>query len=513
MKHSVWRRVSISTALACSMLGSVAAAQRPAPTQVPGLGALIFPVTTSSAAARSAFLRGTMLLHLFHYDEAVAAFRSAQRLDPGMTMAWWGEAMASNYGVWDEQYPDSARAALKRLGPTPAARAVKARSPRERDYLATVEVLYGPGSKPHRDTLYAAAMAKLSQQYPADDEAKLFHALALLSLNQGVRDTVTYRRAFVIANEVLLRQPEHSGAAHYVIHATDDPEHAGAGLPAARQLARSAPAADHAQHMTSHIFMARGMWDDLVAANQRATHTGPDGHAMPGMRGNGCGHYDSWLHYGYLAQGRVPLATALLERCQAWAARDTSHSPGGAISMWARQLLDTENWSGTLARWRPAPLGDHYDRETWYFIHGFAAARRNDTTMARSDLLAMRQAARDIAADMAREQDDSPDAQSYRRRSRVLDLELQAVIASARADRENAVGLLRRAAVIADSIPYAFGPPFIEKPVHELLGEELLRVNRRSDAAVAFARALAETPNRPLTLRGAALATAGAKRP
>lgn len=489
-------------------------AQRPTPVRVAGLGALTFPVTTASPAARTAFLRGTMLLHLFHYEEAVTAYRSAQRLDPEMTMAWWGEAMAFNYGVWDEQYPDSARAALARLAPTAAMRAAKARSRRERDYLAAVEVLFGAGSKPRRDTLYAAEMARLSQHYPDDDEARLFHALALLALNQGVRDTASYRRAYLLANDVLVRHPEHSGAAHYVIHATDDPDHADAGLPAARLLARSAPAADHAQHMTSHIFMARGMWDALVAANQRASHTDANGRPMAGMPdGADCGHYTSWLHYGYLAQGRIPLATLLLEGCQALSSKDTTRSPGGAISMWVRQLLDTEEWSGAQSEWRPAARGDGYDRETWHFGHGFAAARRGDLVAAATDLLAMRQATREVAAQRTRAKDNSPEAQSYRQRARVLDLELQAVIASARKERDAALRLLRSAALISDAIPYAFGPPFIDKPVHELLGEELLTAGQQVEARAEFVRALRETPNRPLAVRGAARAAQPSRPP
>ena len=280
------------SALLLILLASPLAGQATAPTTIPGLGALTFPVTTGSQPAREDFLRGTLLLHLFHYPEAATAFRAAEQLDPGFTMAYWGEAMAFNWGVWNEQYPDSATA-LARLGPTPAGRAAKARTPRERGYLEAVELLYGPGTKPHRDTLYAAAMDRLSREYPQDDEAKLFDALALLGLNQGVRDVPTYVRAYTLANEVFRRHPDHPGASHYVIHSTDDPAHATMGLDAARALAKSSPAAEHAQHMTSHIFMALGMWDDLVIANERATHADPSGGDMAGMHARFCGHGNS----------------------------------------------------------------------------------------------------------------------------------------------------------------------------------------------------------------------------
>ena len=61
--------------------------------------------------------------------------------------------------------------------------------------------------------------------------------------------------------------PKHPGAAHFIIHAFDDPDHAPLGLPAARAYAKIAPSAAHALHMPSHIFVQLGMWDDVVASN------------------------------------------------------------------------------------------------------------------------------------------------------------------------------------------------------------------------------------------------------
>lgn len=492
----------------CVALAAPLLCQQAAPVTVPGLGTLTFPVTTTSNAARQDFLRATLLLHVFHYEQARAAFRQAQQLDPGFTMAWWGEAMAWNYGVWNEQFPDSARAALAKLAPTAAARAAMARTPREREYLGTVEALYGAGSKPHRDTVYAAAVARLSADYPHDDEAKLFHALALLGLNQGVRDVPTYQRALAIAMDVFRRHPDHPGASHYVIHASDDPAHAAIGLDAARALAKSSPAAEHAQHMTSHIFMALGMWDDLVTANERATHVIPvPGGApmkMPGMNSSGCGHYNSWLDYGYLAQGRLALATALLKRCEA----DPAHV-AGAVYMWSRYLLDTEAWAGDQAAWNPA-LGDDPDaRLTWHFVRGFAATRRGAPGVAERELAALHQARNDAVAGAAKSRNTSPETVEDLKRDGILDLELQAAIQSARGKHDEAVVLLRQATGTEDAMAYAFGPPEIDKPSHELLGEEFLLVKRDADARVEFLKALRTTPRRPMALRGLARADEG----
>jgi tetratricopeptide (TPR) repeat protein len=339
----------------------------------------------------------------------------------------------------------------------------------------------------------------------------------LLGLNQGVRDVPTYLRAYAIANEVFRRHPDHPGASHYVIHSTDDPAHATMGLDAARALAQSSPAAEHAQHMTSHIFMALGMWDDLVIANERATHADPSGGDMPGMNARFCGHGNSWLDYGYVAQGRIVLATRLLGRCQAQATaagdrtrpEDTDPDASrlfSAVSIWSHWLIDTEQWADIQARWQPAIGTAPGPRITWHFAHGFAAARREDMETARADLAALQVARSDAIARAEKAHDTSPETLLDQHRAQVLDLELQGLTALHDGKQDAAIELLRQATAIEDSMPYAFGPPYVDKPSHELLGEALLQLGRGRDAIAEFRRSLKDTPLRPIALRGLARA-------
>ena len=192
------------------VLATLSVAAQSAPPK-PRLGTIVFP-TSASPGAQEAFLEGVLYLHSFEYESAERAFRRAQQLEPGFVMAHWGEAMTYTHPVWNEQDVGSARSALERLGPTAEARRAKAATPREQGYLDAVEALYGPGSKPRRDTLYALAMERLVRAQPADLEAKAFYALALLGLNQGVRDTVTYLRAASWADTVFRANALHPGA-------------------------------------------------------------------------------------------------------------------------------------------------------------------------------------------------------------------------------------------------------------------------------------------------------------
>src|SRR5205085_8346671 len=86
------------------------AAEPPAPV----LGRVSFP-TSGAAAAQPAFVRGVLYLHSFEYDDAIASFREAQTIDPGFAMAYWGEALAYNQPLWQNENVPKARAALAAL--------------------------------------------------------------------------------------------------------------------------------------------------------------------------------------------------------------------------------------------------------------------------------------------------------------------------------------------------------------------------------------------------------------
>lgn len=451
------------------------------------VGTVHFPVT-GSAEAREVFTRGVALLHSFEYDRAAATFREARALDSSLVMAVWGEAMTHTHPVWNEQDLAAARGVLQHLGATREDRLDRAPTPRERAWLAAVETLYGDGSKPLRDTLYARAMEQVVADFPDDDEAHAFHALALLGLSQGVRDVATYMRAGAIANEVFRRNQDHPGAAHYVIHAFDDPVHAPLGLHAANRYIEIAPAAPHAQHMTTHIFLALGMWDRVVSQNEVAA--GPD---REGWR---AGHYTSWLGYGLLQQGRFDEARALLVRVRENARAPWRRGEAPSLqSMRAHHLLTTERWDDPAIGWTldvtaTGPVARAMDR----FALGYAALQRGDVSAARTRLT-------ELAALIGEEPAD--DFYSANRIiPAILTLQLRAALERAGGQWEAALVLLREAAAMEEAMPAEFGPPDVAKPSFELLGEWLLADGKAAEARRAFERALALAPGRSSALRG-----------
>jgi tetratricopeptide (TPR) repeat protein len=483
----------------------------PRPITISGLGTVTFPVSTRSAAAESAFVKGVLLLHLFEYEEAEAQFRAARALDSGMALAYWGEAMTHDHPVWDEEDPAAARAALARYAPTAAQREARAPTPRERGFLHAMDVLFEDGPKARRDTLYSDAMDSLLVRYPGDDEVRTFYALSLLGLSQGVRNVPTYLHAAAIAESVFARNPDHPGAAHLWIHALDDPDHAAQALPAARALATISPDAGHAQHMTSHIFMALGMWDDVVRANVNAQRVVNRELAARGAGPLRCGHSSLWLEYGYLELGRTDSARTVMmgcrERAQASSAnpRDPDDSDlGSAVEMWSRYVIDTRSWSGAEVQWTPDFGASRWARATWEFTRGLAAAERGDSSGLRRVLGDFGAARTALLTEMASQPSD-PENIEARKRLDVLELELEGE-GRLMASLDSGVAILRRATQIEDSMAFAFGPPDVEKPSHELLGDVFLGLARYREAAAEYQAALRKAPGRTTSMEGLARA-------
>jgi tetratricopeptide (TPR) repeat protein len=495
----------MSARVCAGVICLVIATARPGISQPSAVGSVAFE-NSGARSAQQAFLTGLAQLHNFEYDDAAEWFQRAERADPGFALAYWGEAMTFNHAVWIEQDLGSARRALLRLGPTREARIAKAMSEREKAYMRAVEVLYGVGDKDTRDDAYAAAMAEIHERYPDDVEATALYALALLGTAHEGRNVATYMRAAALLEAVFPTHPSHPGIAHYLIHAYDDPTHAPLGMRAARAYAKIAPAAGHAQHMCSHIFLAMGMWDDLVVANETAIRVVDQQHASRQRPPLACGHYPSWLEYGYLQQGRLTAAKRLVAAC-----RDLPR-PGGTpadpekltidsfVTMRARYVLDTEEFAGDVAGWSIS-LDSRHDADVLNaFVDGYAAFKANRD--AAPALTRLRDARAALDAQLKADPPADGSAKSTRAWANVLEMELSALVGAGAGDRDGAIARLREAAAIEDSVPYEFGPPYVDKPTYELLGELLLAFGKPREACLAFEQALTRTPERTAALSG-----------
>lgn len=473
---------------------------------------------SGAPAAQADFLAGLALLHDFEYGSAATAFRRAESTDPDFAMAYWGEAMTFNHPVWMQQDLKSARAALIRLAPSPELRRSKAKTDREKAYLDAIEILYGDGTKEDRDIRYEDAMATLHARYPDDVDATAFYALSILGSAHAGRDVATYMRAAAVLEEAWITHREHPGLVHYLIHSYDDPVHAPLGLRAARLYAKIAPDAGHAQHMTSHIFLALGMWTETIDANVAAIAAVNRARAAVGKKPVGCGHYASWLEYAYLQLGNVESAKNTLLACRATMQAalpldHTAHSMdpddsviGSFANMRLRYLLETADWSGEVAAWSVPPNAGPGARLDFAFARALAEIAQGHIPVARNAMAELETVSHSVVAWETKQND--PDPTDRVRPVIILD-EAQALMAEQEHHPANAEKLLRQAVALETALPTAFGPPTIDLPTHQLLGEFLLRHGQRTEARTEFAKALAAAPKRRLAEKGLQTASAG----
>ncbi len=487
-------------------------------------GSITFP-TSCTEPAHTRFLRGVAALHSFWYPVALEEFREATRFDPDCAMGYWGEAMAHNHPIWgDPQDTQAGRAVLAELariaGPSSA-------TERERRWIEAVRLLYGDEDKAHRDRAYAAAMERIHRDYPADEEAALFYALALLGTARTDQDAGERIRmkAGAIASEVYRHHPNHPGAAHYVIHAYDDPEHAHKALDAARRYAGLAPDAPHALHMPSHIFLQLGMWDDAAASNEEAWAAS---RKWVRRRNLPTGRLDfhslHWLTYVYLQQGRYEEAEARLSTMRrALAGMDARNDDprslvfasltyGQAVAAF---LAETKRWAeaDSLLSSRRGPAAETESSDPPERFRPYAALARIPATFARGMAAAATGSdkAQPAVSSLRRFRDryqTSPEP-SVARAAAVAGIQasmIEGVTHAAAGRLEKAIHLLRGAAEAETRMPPPSGPPAVIKPSHELLGEALLRADRPGEASAAFAVSLDRHPNRAASLLGAARA-------
>ncbi len=457
------------------------------------IGFLEFP-TEASGQAQEHFLRGVGFLHSFGYKQARLEFQAAQELEPDFAMAYWGEAFCYNHPLLPERDLDSPREVLARLGATPEERAAKAPSQREKDFLGAAETLFGEGPAAERRIAYMEAMQAMHETYPDDDEVASFYALSLLAAVGPMKDD-TFRLAMeagALALGVFERNPDHPGAAHYIIHAFDDPVHAPLALPAAERFDEIAAAVSHARHMPTHIFIQRGMWDRVSLSNDSAYQAAVDLWEK-GDRVADMVHAVDWGHYGDLQWG--DRAKALERREILDGIIEMSDGAARAVSteglMWARQVVETEEWdTREITDETGAPIA---------LATGISAVKTGDLALAKRAAARLKELGDKKVSDRSTFQRGTGPA-------KVSHHEVMALIALAEGRQEKAIEHLGKGVGVAKSMGPPRGSASPVKPVYELYGEALLEMGRAQDAVEQFEASLLYTPNRPLSLLGLARA-------
>jgi tetratricopeptide (TPR) repeat protein len=479
-------RATLAVALTC-LVAAAALAQQPAGQEK--LGQVHF-TNTCSAAVQGDLNRAVALLHSFWWGATIKAFNEVARQDPSCGIAHWGVAMAilSNPFTW----PPSPKALADGSAAVGRARAAGAKSPRELDYIAAIEVLYKDHDKVEHRTravAYEKAMEQLSARYPDDREAAIFYALALNATALATDKAYAQQlKAASLLEAAFREQPDHPGVAHYLIHSYDYPAIAEKGLGAARRYATIAPAAPHAQHMPSHIFTRRGYWQDSIQSNL----------ASAAASDNDFDRFHAWdyLAYGYLQLGQDRAARGVLDQILSVEKPDVlNFAVAFALAaIPSRYALERRQWAeATALALRPGdfPWARFPQAEAiLVFTRGVGAARSGNLAQARDDQARLAALRDGLLAAKIGYWADQVDIQ------RLL---VAGWLGWAQGRTDDALQLLRAAADREDATEKHPVTPGAIVPARELLGELLLELGRPGEALREFEASQQREPNR---LRG-----------
>ena len=458
------------------------------------LGKVTFP-TSCDPKVQAQFERGVAMLHSYWFIQARKTFEAVLQQDAQCAMAYWGIAVDLLGNTLVGPPPaKSAQAAWEALD---KARAIGAKTARERDWIDALRAYYRDHDKVPIDARLAAynkAMEQLTERYPNDFEAWVFYALTLQA--SAPKDDKTYAnqlKSAVILEKLLKQDPQHPGVAHFLIHAYDYPPLAEKGLQAARRYAGIAPAASHARHMPSHIYSMVGLWEESIAANQFALEIQPDYY-----------HASDFMTYAHLQLAQDAKAKAVLEKAAKTADTGTRVVTivnfTALAAMPARYALERADWKSAAAlpiTSTEFPAADSLTR----FARGLGMVRGGEVVGAKHEVDAIHELRRAL----------QKSNQSYwADRSQDQILALSGWIAYREGAPDEGLKLMREAADREDASVKHVAMENRLYPLRELLGELLLEAGQPAAALREYEATFKENPNRYRGLYGAARAAEAA---
>jgi tetratricopeptide (TPR) repeat protein len=454
------------------------------------LGKLSFP-TSCDPKVQAEFERGVAMLHSYWFNYARKTFGGVLEKDPKCAMAYWG--IAADLLGNTLSAPPSRAAAQTAWEALEKARVIGAQTQRERDWIEALSAYYRDHDKVPvnaRLAAYNAAMEQMTQRYPDDYEARVFHALTLqASASQADLTYAQQLKSAAILQRLYEQNPQHPGVSHFLIHAYDYPPLADKGIAAARRYAGIAPAVPHARHMPSHIYSMVGLWEESITSNSSALEIQPDYY-----------HASDFTVYAHLQLGQDGQAKAMMDKSLATPERGDRPPTLGNFTaraaMPARYALERGDWAGAAALPVTAsryPQADSITR----FTRALGMARSGDVANAKAEIEAIK-ALRDTLAKAN---------QSYwAERSEEQMLAATAWVAVKEGDRERAVKLMRTAAAGEDGSIKHVAMENRLYPMRELFADLLLEIDQPADALKEYEAALAANPNRYRGFWGAARA-------
>src|SRR5215216_3629410 len=474
-----------------------------------GLGDINHPVTTNNPEAQKFFNQGLAYVYAFNHAEAVNSFKQAAQLDPQLAMAYWGISlsMGSNYNV-----PADGPALVEAY--TNLQKAVELApkaSEHDRAYINALSKRYSKEIQADKHQLevdYKNAMREVAKAYPDDLDAATLYAESMMNLHpwklwsldgKPAEDTL---EIVAVLEGVLRRNPNHSGANHYYIHAVEASTNAERALPSADRLAKLAPNAGHLVHMPSHVYIRTGDYyqaakanvDAIVVDREYMTKSGNKG-LYPNMYYN---HNVHFLAAASAMNGRYADSMKSARELEANVKPVIQAMP--MLEMFLPYPLVSMTrfgkWDEILKEPKPDP-SLKIVTAFYHFARGSAYAAAKDTAKAEAELAALKAVNQTMTPEVRVFNNAAADV------TKVGELELEGKIALARGDKQAGIDLLKKAIAAEDATYYA-EPADWDLPVREVLGGALLLHGDNAAAEKVFRAEILRRPRNGRALFGLA---------
>ncbi len=457
-----------------------------------GLGNISHPVSTKNTEAQKFFDQGLAYLYAFNHEEAIRSFKRAAELDPDLAMAYWGTSLAlgSNYNVTAEadQLKEAYAALQKAIELAPKATEL------ERDYIAALSKRYSAdATQSDRAKLgqdYKDAMRELVKKYPDDLDAATLYAESMMNLRPWQLWSPDGKPAegtleiIAVLEGVLRRNPNHTGANHYYIHAVEASPNPERGLASAARLGWLAPNAGHLVHMPSHIYIRTGDYTEAAKVNADAIQADRNY-----IQKNGAQNLYAMMYYNH----NIHFLAAVSAMGGNYAesikqARELESNVRPNLKMMPMLEMFSPYPIVTLVRFQkweeilkyPMPAAEM--RITGGFLNfarGMAFANSEEPDEAKKELAALREKIKAIPADTVFGNGTAHGV------LRVAEDLLSGEIALALGDNKRAIEALRKAAAAEDVVNYN-EPPDWDIPVREWLGRALLADGQFAEAEKVY---------------------------
>ena len=472
------------------------------------LGTHTFPVSTRNPLAQQYINQGLNLAYAFNHAEARRAFREAARLDPGLAMAYWGQALVLGPNINAMMEPNEEPQALEIM--QQAKSLMMNASPKEQALISALEKRYS-GKTEHRttnDKAYAEAMREVHQRFPDDADIAVLYVESMMDLRPWgywMLDGTPYEgtaEIVALTEDVLQRNPQHPGALHMYIHLiepTSTPERA---EKAADTLLNLMPAAGHMIHMASHIYQRIGRYADSMKSNQLAIAA--DENYITQCHAQGLYpmvYYPHNIHFLWFAATMDGQSKIAIESAKQAAGKIDDEVlkaiPLTAIfrvaPYWA--LARFGHWQEILEQPAP-PSTNPFLTGSWHYVRGLAFVAMRQPLQAEQELIALRKIMKNPSLDNS--------LLSKNTTNTILSIApevLAGEIAAAHGQFDQAIAYLEKAVRLEDALVYT-EPSEFHLPPRLALGAILLEAGQPTEAETVYWEDLRRNRNNGWALYG-----------